>query len=199
MEIPKKFKDILEKNQNLYSVILDIITSFQPIFDDNKLFFFEEYTDHGIKHIESVLASAEFIITEDSFQHIKPKDVAVLILAIILHDIGMHTEYSTFIALLNGDYDAHKSCLDIKTWRELWNEYLSEAKRFSSQQKRNVFGNEYQAYNEPDLTNKDNLTGYDKKLIGEFIRRHHARLAHEIAFNGLLGKDNKRIEFGNET
>ncbi|MGZ8226740.1 MAG: hypothetical protein ACXWT3_08895 [Methylococcaceae bacterium] len=62
MKIPEKFKRILDGNQALHSVILDIVTSFQPIFKDNKLFFFEEYTDHGIEHIESVLASAEFII-----------------------------------------------------------------------------------------------------------------------------------------
>ncbi|MFZ2452644.1 MAG: hypothetical protein WAW36_19215 [Methylovulum miyakonense] len=58
-----------------------------------------------------------------------PKDVAILILSVILHDIGMHTEYATFVALLDGHYD-----------------------------------------------------------IGEFIRRYHARLAHEIAFNGLTGE-----------
>jgi len=62
MKIPEKFKRILETNQTLQSIILDIITSFQSVFDDNKLFFFEEYTDHGIKHIESVLASAELLL-----------------------------------------------------------------------------------------------------------------------------------------
>jgi len=198
MKIPEKFKRILDTNQALQSIILDIVTSFQAVFEDNKLFFFEEYTDHGIKHIESVLASAEFIIADDYFDNMTTKDVAVLILSTILHDIGMHTEYATFVALLDGHYDAHKTCLDNKTWRELWADYLAEAKRFSSQQKRNIFGNEFQPYNEPDLTNKDNLTGYDKKLIGEFIRRHHSRLAHEIAFNGLMGKNKETINFGNE-
>jgi len=198
MKIPEKFKRILDTNQTLLSIILDIVTSFQPVFEDNKLFFFEEYTDHGIKHIESVLSSAEFIIADDSFENMTAKDVAVLILSIILHDIGMHIEYATFVALLDGHYDVHKTYLDNKTWQELWMDYLAEAKRFSSQQKRNIFGNEFQPYNEPDLTNKDKLTGYDKKLIGEFIRRHHARLAHEIAFNGLMGKNKETINFGNE-
>ncbi|MDD5275000.1 MAG: ATP-binding protein [Methylovulum sp.] len=198
MKIPEKFKRILDTNQALNAVILDIVTSFQPVFEDNKLFFFEEYTDHGIKHIQSVLASAEFIIADDAFENMNAKDVAILILSVILHDIGMHTEYATFVALLDGHYDHCKTCLDTKTWRELWVDYLSEAKRFSSQQKRNIFGNEFQAYNEPDMTNKDKLTGYDKKLIGEFIRRYHARLAHEIAFNGLIGKNQETIKFGNE-
>jgi hypothetical protein len=166
MIIPKRFKDILERNQALHTVVLDVVTSFQSVFDDNKLFFFEEYTDHGIKHIESVLAAAEFIITDDYVEHLTAKDVAVLVLAIILHDIGMHTEFATFVALLDGKYDVHKTCLDSKTWRELWNDYLAEAKRFSSQQKRNIFGNEQQPYKEPDLINKRNLNGFDKQLIG---------------------------------
>ncbi len=198
MEIPKKLKSILEKNQPLYSAVMDVMTSFQAIFEDNKLFFFEEYTDHGIHHIENVLKSAEFIISDESYQYLSSKDVAILVLAVILHDIGMHTEYSTFIALINGEYDKYKTCLDNKSWLELWNDYLSEAKRFSSAQKRNIFGNEYQPFYEPNLNNKDNLNGYDKKLIGEFVRRYHARLAHEIAFNGLIGENGKQLKFGNE-
>ncbi|HMK27958.1 MAG TPA: ATP-binding protein [Chitinophagaceae bacterium] len=199
MKIPIKFETILKENQTLHSIILDIVTSFEPIYKDNKLFFFEEYTDHGIQHVESVLASAEYIISDESFKDLTPKDVAILILSVILHDIGMHCEFSTFASLINGDYNKYRiSIIDNKSWKELWDDYLSEVKRFSSQQKKNIFGNEYQQYNEPDLLNKDNLTGYDKKLIGEFIRRHHARLAHEIAFGGLFGSKNERILFGNE-
>jgi len=114
MKIPEKFKRILDTNQALHSIILDIVTSFQAVFEDNKLFFFEEYTDHGIKHIESVLASAEFIIADDSFDNMTAKDVAVLILSIILHDIGMHTEYATFVALLDGSMMLIKPALITK-------------------------------------------------------------------------------------
>ena len=199
MTLPSKFEAILKENQTLHSIILDTITSFEPIYKDNKLFFFEEYTDHGIRHIESVLASAEHLVTEDSLKNLTAKDIGLFILSVILHDIGMHCEFSTFVSLLSGEYDKFKiTSLDEKTWKELWDDYLTEVKRFSSLQKKNIFGNEFQQYTEPDLSNKDNLNGYDKKLIGEFIRRHHARLAHEIAFNGLFGNKNEKISFGNE-
>jgi molecular chaperone HtpG len=199
MRIPEKFETILKQSQPLYSIVLDVITSFQPILDDNKLFFFEEYTDHGIKHIESVLKSSEFIISDESFKMLTPKEVAILILSIILHDVGMHIEFPMFVALIEGKYDdVIVKEIDSKSWAELWKEYLSEVKRFSSQQKKNVFGDEFKPFDEPDLINKDNLNGYHRKLIGEFMRRHHPRLAHEIVFNGLIGVNGSKIEFSSD-
>lgn len=198
MNLPTRFNEIITKNQSSHGVMLDVISSFEPILQDNKLYFFEEYTDHGIKHIENVLKSAEYIITDESFQNLNPNDILILITSIILHDIGMHIEFSTFNSLLSGEYDSVRiETLDDKTWYELWIEYLNEVKRFSTIQKRNVFGDENIHFKIPDLTNKDNLTGQDKKLIGEFIRRHHGRLAHEIAINGLKGK-NQTILFAND-
>ena len=198
MKIPHKLEEILKRNQTLYSIVLDVMSSFQPVFDDNKLYFFDEYTDHGIKHIESVLAASEIVISNESIDVLTSKDIAILIFSIILHDIGMHIEFATFKSLIDGGYDhVRVSTIDKKTWLELWLDYLTEVKRFSSTQKRNIFGNEFQVFTEPDFSNKDKLTGYDKKLIGEFIRRYHTRIAHEIALNGLIGANNQKIEFGN--
>jgi molecular chaperone HtpG len=197
MKIPDAFKQILQKDERLHSCILQIVSDFQPILRDNKLYFFEEYTDHGIEHIESVLNAAAEIIIEESYVLLSAKDIAVLIMAIILHDLGMHIEYSTFLAFLNGEYDDVRiNSLDKKTWKQLWNEYLSEAKRFSSKQRYLYFGNENQPFKEPNLSNKDSLDGADKKLIGEFVRRFHTRFAHEVALKGLVGKDGQIIEFG---
>jgi len=198
MIISDKLKEILEKDQRLDGLVKSVITSFEPIFKDNKLFFFEEYTDHGIEHIEMVLKAVEYLIPEKSFQFIQPKEVAILILAIVLHDIGMHTEFSTFKAMIEGKYDdVRVDILDKKTWQELWQDYLLEVRHFSSKQKENIFGNPNEIINEPDLSDKDKLNGTDKKLIGEFVRRHHARLAHEIALEGFIGT-NGTIPFGNE-
>jgi molecular chaperone HtpG len=198
MIIPNKFLNILSNSPANYSIVLDVITSFQPIFEDNKLFFFEEYTDHGIKHIESVLMSAEFLISDESFKNITANEITILILSIILHDLGMHIEHATFCSMLKGDYDKFIiNNLDNRTWAELWDDYLSEVKRFSSNQKKNIFGKEDITFNVSNLLNKDLLTGYEKKLIGEFIRRYHSRLAHEIAFGGLIGNEVKN-EFGND-
>ncbi|WP_269225168.1 HD domain-containing protein [Flavobacterium eburneipallidum] len=196
MKLPAKFEEILKTNQTIYSIVLDVISTFELIFNDNKLYFFEEYTNHGINHIENVLEASEYIITDESFNNITSNEIAILIYSIILHDLGMHIELPTFNSLLNGEYDKLKiDIIDSKTWKELWDDYLSEVKRFSSIQKMNVFGNESIPFNLPNLTNKDNLNGYDKKLIGEFIRRNHGRFAQEIALFGLKG-ENQLIEFG---
>jgi hypothetical protein len=189
MNIPSKFDNILLKDQAMTSVVTSAVTSFEPILKSSSLFFFDEYTDHGIEHTEMVLKAAEFIIPDESFQFIHPKDVAVLILAVVLHDIGMHTEFSTFNAMINGKYDDLRvDILDKKTWHELWQDFLSEARHFSSKQKKDIFGNPDEIINEPDLSDKDKLTGKDKKLIGEFIRRNHSRFAHEVALRGLIGE-----------
>ncbi len=198
MVIPENLQTILEKDKVLFSLVLQVETYFEPLLRNNKLFFFEEYTEHGIDHVETVLKAAEFLIPKESFQYIQPKEVAILILAVMLHDIGMHTEFSTFNAMLDGKYDNIRvDILDKKTWKELWKEYLSEVQHFSSKKKEDIFGNPNEIIKEPDLSNKDKLNGTDKKLIGEFIRRHHARVAHEIALNGFIG--NETIPFGNES
>lgn len=197
MKIPEVFNRLLLTDEKLNSCILQIISDFQPILKDNKLYFFEEYTDHGIEHIESVLNAAAEIITEDSYALLSAKDIGILIMSIILHDLGMHIEYSTFLAFINGEYDdVRVESLDRKPWKRLWEEYLNEAKRFSSKQRYLYFGNENQPFKEPNLLNKDSLDGADKKLIGEFVRRFHTRFAHEVALKGLVGKDGEIIEFG---
>ena len=198
MKIPNKLEEIIKQDQSLHSLVLDVVNdnSFGRILKDNKLFFFEEYTEHGIEHIEMALKAAEFLIPDESFQYIQPKEVAILILAVVLHDIGMHTEFSTFKAMIDGEYnDVRVDVLDKKTWKELWVDYLSEARHWSSKKLEEVFGNLTDIPQAPDLSNKDKLTGTDKKLIGEFIRRNHARLAHEIALKEFIGNDT--ISFGN--
>ncbi len=190
MIIPDKIKEILEKDSELDGLVKLVIASFEPILQDNKLFFFEEYTDHGIEHVEMVLKAAEFLIHEDSYEYLEPKEISILIFAIILHDIGMHAEFSTFKAMIEGKYDdVRVDVLDKKTWKELWNDYLSESIHWSSKNLYDIFGNSNEIPKIQDLSDKDKLTGIDKKLIGEFIRRNHARLAHEIALKGFIGKE----------
>jgi hypothetical protein len=41
-----------------------------------------------------------------------------------------------------------------------------------------------------------NLTESDRKLIGEFIRRHHPQLAYDFAMAGFPGTDGRVIPFG---
>jgi len=197
MEIPSKLKNILEKDDTMNSLIHSIVPSFTKIHKKSTHYFFQEYTDHGIEHIEMVLKGIEYLIPDEQIQYLQPSEVAILILAVILHDIGMHTEFSTFKAMLEGRYnDAKDNILDNETWQELWNDYLSEARRFSPKEKETIFGDQKARIKDCDLSNIDNLDGVDKKLIGEFLRRNHARFAHEVALIGFIG-NNEIIPFGN--
>jgi len=186
------FKDGI-KSPRYLAVIHDTSSTFNDVYRDNKLFFFEEYTDHGIEHVQDVLESAKAIIHQDSFCELSEEDIMVLILSIFLHDLGMHISFDGFKALLNGDFDdVRVDYFDEFTWKQLWEQYTIESKRFSDKQIRNIFGVDVEegfAIKIPDLRNARKLDGDGRKLIGEFLRRHHARLAHEIALKGFPGKE----------
>lgn len=201
MNIPVELKKIVEKNQKFDGIVKHTVSLLDEILSENKLYFFEEYTDHGIKHIESVLTSTVKIIPTQTLDNILNNDyqsVAIYILSILLHDIGMHITPEGFNALISGYNDNIRiKEIDNKTWEELWNDYLDEARRFGDKEKRDIIGNAYWDFKNPDIENKDKLSGEDKKLIDEFIRRHHPRIAHEIALKGIPIK-NGHISFASE-
>lgn len=193
MNIPLPFNNIIEKNQKLNGIVNYTLSQYDTILRENNLYFFEEYTDHGIKHIESVLNSTISIIPTETFDNILKNDstsISVYTLASILHDIGMHITPEGFYSLISGEFDDLRiKEIDQKTWKELWNDYLDEARRFGDIEKKNILGNPSWNFKIPEIENKDKLTGEDKKLIGEFIRRNHPRIAHEIALRGFPIKD----------
>ncbi|ADB41674.1 HD domain-containing protein [Spirosoma linguale] len=195
--IPEKLEGILKKDPFLHSIVEQTAASFSKILYESKLFFFEEYTDHGSDHIQKVLRAAEDIITPETLELLSSKDVAVLVLSVFLHDIGMHTEFSTFKSLVEEKAydDCRETILDQKCWNEIWEDYLDEAKKFSGKQRFAIFGDETVEYRRPSLFRKDDLSGSDRKLIGEFIRRYHPRLAYEIGFKGIIGSNGQVIEF----
>jgi molecular chaperone HtpG len=195
MKLPKKFRTVLEKDSYLEGVVLQTLSDYSQILEENNLFFFEEYTNHGIKHIQQVLDAAELIISSSTFKILSSKDIAILILAIILHDIGMHTSYATFKKMADGELDKLIiKEIDQKKWSELWKEYLEEIRKLPNAYLIKNFGRIKQLKDSYTIK-KDLLDGTDKKIIGEFIRRNHPRIAHEIAVFGLHGESENIIEF----
>ncbi|NML40432.1 hypothetical protein HHL17_24760 [Chitinophaga sp. G-6-1-13] len=190
IRLPQKFQDKLSEVQELEGIVMSTISEFGDILIDNKLFFFEEYTDHGVRHIENVLESSSNLITEKTFSTIlSASDIACYVLSVVLHDIAMHISLDGFNQLLNGEFDKVRiSEFDKLTWKELWDEYLNETKKFSGKQLNLIFGDQNLIVRKPPLLNIGEINGNDKKLIGEFIRRHHTRLAHEIALVGFPGR-----------
>jgi molecular chaperone HtpG len=184
--IPQKFNALLNgEERNLVNRALD---DFYEILDDNKLEFFPEFTNHGIQHIQDVLNSCEHLITDESYKYLSSNDIAVLIVAVILHDIGMQISSEGLQKLLNNNFEDYRvKTIDQKSWKNEWIEFYQEAKRFSDEQLTQIFGTSNVDIEEPDFNNLDELS---RKLLGEFLRRNHQRLAHEIALGGFPTKTN---------
>lgn len=201
IQIPIKFKEKLSSVPLLNGQITSTVAIFSVIYADNKLYFFPEYTDHGLAHINNVLKAAEEIIDEETINKIlTPQDIAVLILSIILHDLGMQLSFDSFMSLIDGkNDDIRVEIFNEKTWKKLWEEFLDEVKKFNGKQLKAIFGNEHYIFRKPNLDDKLSISEADRLLIGEFIRRHHTRIAHEVAIKGLVGKNGEILDFAQDT
>ena len=176
---------------DLESAVSSARGDFGPILNADRRPFFPEYTDHGIAHVESVLSTAVALARDESRQLLTPQDAAVLVTATVLHDIAMQLTETGFLALVLGQVPDSsipwfKANFNEKPWPELWREFQAEAVRFSGRQNQRLFGSP-EPVPSPDLSHPSNLTQTQRLLIGEFLRRHHGRLAHEIAIHGFPG------------
>ena len=58
LSIPEPFDKALETDAKLRAAVYGTAADFEPWLADSKLFFFPDYTDHGIEHVNQVLATA---------------------------------------------------------------------------------------------------------------------------------------------
>ena len=177
------------------------------ILADNKLTFFPDYTDHGVEHINRVLKSQVELVPSEVWKKCAPAsddsllcaaDAAVIIGATLLHDLAMHLTVSGFRELISPgsrfvavewfeeDHEEHRADLP---WHELWLDYEREARRLSERDLTNIVGEKSaRSWKFDGLPATDGAwQKNDYLIVGEFIRRHHARLAHEIALCGFPG------------
>jgi molecular chaperone HtpG len=203
----------LKESKRLYPLLIEadgagaalaLVNACGQILDDNKTPFFPAYTDHGSSHIEAVLEASERLIPDDIWngEVLTPNDAIVLVCAILLHDLAMHLREPGFLLLVTGEGPNHPLPWFDKAqrnrgadlpWPELWQDFRKEASRFSQSQLDRILGPNYGSPPqivlgdfEPDASG---WTTNDRLLIGEFLRRHHARLAHEISAFGFPGLD----------
>ena len=183
--IPHRLKQILEKDQLLFGETNATVGAFTPWFHDNKLIFFPEYTDHGTNHFQEVLNTASSIITDESWNLLSPQDATAIIISVLLHDCAMHISEDGFYSLINDKYPCLNSRYDSQeiSWREKWLSYLAEARRWDGKKLKLIFGDMTPIREIP--LDKNDLTRRDRLLIGEFLRREHANLAHSIALIGV--------------
>ncbi len=203
LTIPAFFRDLI--SDTAYEVsLLRLTDATTVILDDNKLPFFPAYTDHGRHHIENLLVTAVNLVPIEvrSRQTLAPEDGAVFIAAALLHDLAMHVREEGFIELVSSnsrpplpwfrdDQPGHNRDLP---WSVEWARFQQEAQHFTVSQLETLFGAPPPripsvAYSERGRLDANSWAPADYLLIGEFLRRHHARIAHEIATYGFPGLD----------
>lgn len=182
--------------------VIDFVERCDRVLIDNQMPFFPAFTDHGTSHVESVLAAAERLIPAGTWNDelVTPDDAAVLVGAVYLHDLGLHIREHGFLALVSEgsrfkplpwfSQDQSGRPRD-QQWPRLWDEYRREARSFSQSQLDRILG---PGHGDPPRINLGDFppdprewTLNDRLVVGEFLRRHHARLAHEIAMYGFPG------------
>ena len=192
MEIlPPRIKNLLYGLTDEISAAVGIaFSSVIPILERNESPFFPDYTDHGIAHIRSVLSSCELIVAEDSWNEFTRDDAVVLVLATLTHDLGMLVNKESFCALVESTLnDVPQLMPNDEPWQVLWREYQLDARRFDGATLLNIVGSpEPVSVNE---LNPKNLTEKGIKITGEFLRRHHHRLAHEIVVYGMPSENGR--------
>ena len=192
IQIPDRFEIVLRRSQTMRAAVEATVSDFSAWLSDSRVTFFPDYTDHGAAHVSAVLATAAELISDPAWDVVSPEDVAVLILAALLHDAALHLSKDGFDALIRGRWSERRiDCIDATTWPELWRDFLFRARRWDEARRRDVFG-EVQGDLPLDslvdpIERIDDLRQTDVALIGEFIREHHPRLAHEIAVFGVPG------------
>lgn len=204
VEFPKPLKDLLDES-DLQAPLRAFADRVGEILADNKLPFFPDYTDHGTDHINRVLKSEVELVPknvwETSRKDSDPRllcdaDAAVIIGGTLLHDIAMHLRPNGFLELVSKDSrfqpipwfaEGHEDYSADRPWPELWEDFIREARRFSDRILTNIIGEQsvrvWKFHELPDDTGQWETNHC--LIIGEFIRRHHARLAHEIAIYGF--------------
>ena len=192
IQIPSKLKALLSQDERQYAVVMLSLAEFEPWFKMSGTPFFPEYTGHGLEHVEDVLRTSDALISDDARDVLTPGDAAALTLATLLHDCAMHLTEDGFVDLVspNGDRPTIQGFED-KPWPMAWDDFVAEARRWDGRKLTSVFGST-DPIRRPEL-DPQKLTQQDRLLIGEFLRRHHARLAHEIALHGVPGPSNDRL------
>jgi hypothetical protein len=126
----------------------------------------------------------EQVMHRGSWRKMSPEDAAVLILGVLLHDLAMHVTADAFSLLCRGQ-TGHRPIagFDSAHWPDLWKEYCYSAARFAARENLELFGTPDPV--RPPSLMSTNWTENERRFAGEFLRRHHGRLAHEIAIYGF--------------
>ncbi len=194
MIIPSFLSATFGSDHKLAAFVSHAVGAVEAHIDANRMVFFPEYTDHSVRHIELTLQSALDLATLPARGLLTATDAAALVTAVTLHDAGMHITKDGFESLIADDTQwKGVPFFDKTSWKSLWEEFYAEATRFDGRKLRQLFGDDYRPVRHLPSSGAawDDL---DYLLVGEFLRRHHPRLAHEIALYGLPSKKGGAVE-----
>lgn len=197
IKYPASFEGKLAKNPTIRAAIDTSIGVVSDLLQVSTLPFFPDYTGHGVDHLSSVLAIVDKLIAKKSRSEFTPEDAAVLTFSVLLHDLALHLSEAGFETLLSTKSPFHSTIGH--DWNDTFTDFLSEAKHWDEYSLAAVFGVDElgapRSLVRDPRDHLDALTESDRKLIGEFIRRHHAFLAYEFSAVGIPGLNGQRIEF----
>ncbi|MBY3377461.1 HD domain-containing protein [Rhizobium laguerreae] len=192
---PELFNKV--KSSSSFRKSITTCAKFAEWFENSGIPFFKSYTDHSEIHALDVFATAISFMSEAAFDIVTEDDLSILLAASFCHDCGMHLTERQFLALVDSRHLVLYTSIDSKTWPDEWAEFLQDARRMNQDRLIDIFGEVRNVPSIPD--DPSDFTDVHRLLIGEFLRRKHPRLAHDIAM-GLgeaLGFDKLMGEFNN--
>ncbi len=211
IQIPTRLNDVLATADELHACVRRSLVELTPFLDSGKaeLPLFPEYTDHGLGHTFTVLTTISSLIPEPAWPLLSAEDAAVLVLATILHDSAIHLTEDGFLDLLS-DSGQQLLLAEFKDlpWIECWEVFFAAARRWDARELKNILGDVRTGRKARDSDPED-LVSYIRrpsqmgdpdrwprryrKFLGEFLRRHHGRLAHQIAIFGVPGPGTDKL------
>ncbi|MDR2113993.1 MAG: ATP-binding protein, partial [Bifidobacteriaceae bacterium] len=183
--IPPRWDERLPKGSWVYEFLEKVETVLAKWHQE----FFSNYTIHGQDHIDAVLRLADKLMPNETLDQLDrdgsaAETLEVLTAAIALHDLGMFIQPDGLARLLFGEQSDPMPALDTSTWNQEWQVYRKRLQRYSDRELMDAFGSA-----EPLTVLPNELSSELKHrmVYGEFLRKHHPRLAHQIAVHGFPG------------
>lgn len=200
IKIPEAFMEKLrsdKSDKDYEGHINQLLKNTKQLIGDRAVFF-PKYTLHGWQHVQGVLNQAKKLIPETVMEQLTPRDIALLISAVVLHDLGMFLTEAGGCKLLTEkqpmpfwEFDKQAQKDNIHTWNDAWKRYIRRVRRYSKEQRLYQFGTD-KIVTELHME-KGSLNELDRIIIGEFLREQHHMLALKIALNVMPGDTDRDV------
>lgn len=169
-------QNILFQDSELFAKTQMVINRINNYLYDSTMYFFPEYTNHGIRHIKNILDIADKLMPLKSMEYLTPKDISFFVVSVYLHDIGMFLKPDGLYDILSKDI-----------WKEKFKRFVKVLSRMSDIELKKIYGDSSLFVYPNSLADPLNLSERDRLTYGEFLRRNHADIAEYIAINGFPG------------